>query len=95
MADIHAHPDRTYPQDERQVKALKTMKIIGAMAFIVGLILLAIYVTGWIALITEHSPAEAVRLALTLWPGNAVGFIVLVLAFVFGGGGILLLTSKK
>jgi hypothetical protein len=62
------------------------MKVIGVTAVIVAAILLVIYLVAWIALVAEHGAAEAVRLGLTLWPGNVVGFVLLALIIILGGG---------
>jgi hypothetical protein len=40
------------------------MKVIGGISMAVAVLLLAVYVAAWIALVAEHGAAEAVRLGL-------------------------------
>lgn len=70
------------------------MKVIGAIAFVIGAMLLLIWVAAWIALVAEHGPAEAVRLEFTLWPGNAVAFALLTLSIAIVGSGLSLLNNR-
>ena len=71
------------------------MKLIGAIALTVGIILSAIYVIAWVTLVSEHGAAEAMRIGLTVWPGNVIGMALFALSFFLSGGGMALLMDKQ
>lgn len=71
------------------------MKVIGILSLLAGAALLALLLASWVSLIYQYGPAEALRIAFTLWPGNAIGGVVFVLMVVLMAGGLQLLTTKK
>jgi hypothetical protein len=71
------------------------MKVIGILSLLAGAAFLALYVVGWVMLLNEHSPREALRIGFTLWPGNALQVTIFVLTVVFLAGGLQLLTTRK
>jgi hypothetical protein len=70
------------------------MKAIGIVGVCVGVLLFAIWVLAWIALVVEHG-TDAARIGLTIWPGNVVGFALLALSILCGIGGLTSLSDER
>src|SRR5690606_21513828 len=94
----HAGPDRQGPESAtplgarrrtsqreiapESISRIGSMKAIGALAAAVAVILFAIYLLAWVALFAEHG-TDAVRIGLTIWPGNVIGLGLLALSILF------------
>ena len=72
----------------------KIMKALGATALAIGVILFAIYVSAWVELVLRCGAKEAVRRGLTLWPGNALQFAILVSSIIFCSGGLAIMKRE-
>jgi hypothetical protein len=71
------------------------MKVVGILSLLAGAALLALYVVGWVMLLNEHGPSEALPIGFTLWPGNALQVTIFVLMVAFLAGGLQLLTTRN
>ena len=71
------------------------MKAIAVAAVVIGVVLFALYAIAWVVLVAQNGAAEAIRLGLTIWPGNVVGFALLGLSILFGVGGLMLLDERN
>ena len=69
------------------------MKAVATASLFLAAILLILSVGGWVELLYRLGPVEGIRVGLTVWPGNALGFVILVLAIVFGICGVNVLNQ--
>jgi hypothetical protein len=53
------------------------MRLTGVIVWLIGAVLIAIYIAVWANLTAEHGVPDAVRIGFIVWPGNVMGIAIL------------------